>query len=173
MTSLPTAGESGNSSVGALIESRIEPTEPQDGILAALKEHDGKPFTVRTVAKLQEATGDQSIRLSKSYTMTHLEWGRYGATQGREGGSLFVAHTTKNVRVDTVHIEEQNACYYSALKERNWKRRKLLEQPKKLAELDKAIAEYKQASGKLQSLLEGAFDVDRYAIDDALVKGQE
>lgn len=153
-------------SITDLIESQIEKREPQDAILAYLKTQDGKQLTQRTITKLQELTGDKSIRLRKAFGMTSIEWGSYNATSGREGGSLHCTHTEKNVIIDAKKIEENNARHFSALWRRNELRHKALNDIEAVSELKETIDVYVAARQKLEKLLayDTVFEPDAYAI---------
>lgn len=151
---------------------QMEPTEPQNSILAELKKLDGKLLTARTIDALKKATGDASIRLDKSYTMTHIEWGDYRISGGRRGGALLVSHDIKNVRIDAAYIEEHNIAYFAALVERNRERANLLAAGDTLDKLEGAINAYNAAREELNTLLD-SLEVDRYKIEKALVAGRD
>jgi hypothetical protein len=141
-----------------IIESRIESNEPQDTILAYLKENDGKKLTVRDAKKLSELTG-QEIHIDKRFDMTHIEWGTYQQRRVTGGSSLLVAYSEKNVVIDANWIEEKNPAYFSAKDERNEKRQEMLAQPEKMAELQIKIGEYKAAKEAMEDLLDEFPDI--------------
>lgn len=157
-----------------LIRSRIEASEPQDTILTFLRTIEGKRINRTHVEKLRAQVGDADLRLRHQYGMTDLEWGGYTRSDGRQGGSLLLAHREKNVVVDVAYILEHNAAYYSAKDERNKTRQQALAQPEKCAALDQAIADYKAAQVRMVKLLgDDIFDPDRLDIEKKLIEGGE
>jgi hypothetical protein len=138
--------------VKEIIESRIEVSEPQDTILAYLKENDGKKLTVRDAKKLSELTGEE-ITIDKRFGMAHIEWGTWQERQ-KGGRSLLVAYAEKNVAIDVAFVEEHNRAYFSAKDERNQKRREMLADTEKMALLETKIAEFLAAKDAMENLLE-------------------
>lgn len=158
----------GMNKIKTIIESRIEKTEPQFKLLAWLKANaEGKLLTEPLLKKMQEATGDPTLRIRRQYGMTHIEWGGYGESRGERGGSIILAWSEKNVRIDTKLIEEKNAAYFSALLERNETRRKALTNESAMKELDETLLAYIAARDKLKELMAYGtiFAPDRYCIE--------
>lgn len=102
-------------------------SEEPDAILAVLKAHDGKQLTVRLLDKLPG--GSERWHISKSAGMTHLTEWRYTRTGGREGMSFLMAYSTTSVVIDAAWVEEHATCYFSARRERNAKRDRVLTGP--------------------------------------------
>lgn len=153
-------------SIREVILANIEPTEPQDTILAWLKANaDGQRITERHIEKLRKVTGNNSIRLRKNFGMTHIEWDRDKGSPG----SLLLAHKTVNVVIDADEIREKNPAYFSALAERNTVRQQTLQDEKAIAELERQIGIFKEARDYIRQATEyGApFNHDRFAIEEA------
>ena len=147
--------------VKEIVESRIEPAEPQTTILRILKENEDKRLDQRIAKKLVEATGDSSIRLRKEAGMTSIEWGGYSISGGRKGGNLFVSYKVVDVLIDTSFIENNNAAYFSAREQRNQERQSHTDQD--YSNLEEAFEVYKTARKHLKNLLE-KFDADKYTL---------
>jgi hypothetical protein len=64
--------------------------------------------------------------------MTNLETEDYRRSDGNKGISLLVCYGTVNVKIDPTFLEERNAAYFSARKERNAKRHAVLDDPNPL-----------------------------------------
>ncbi len=162
-----------------LIESRIEPLQPQGYIRDHFTERNGKPFTLRDITKLNEAHPGFDFRLKKNFGMTSIEWGKYSQTGGRDGGSVTIAYSEKNVVADLAYLLEHNARYFSALNARNERRQKILADPELMARFERLVADYlavkalmTQRREKLDELLEdfdGPFEPDRLSIIDKLL----
>ncbi len=102
----------------------LEPSEPQNKILAYLKAHDGKKLTARDLPALKEI--DPTIRFYTIAGMHHIEWGAYTRTEGHAGGSLLTAYTTGAPTIDAAFVEKHNLAWFAASVERNEERRKAL-----------------------------------------------
>ncbi len=152
-----------------LIESRMEPTEPQNSILALLKAREGKRIDKRLIAMLNTAVPGHDIRLSLQYGMAKIAWGGWGLyDSGDVGGALFLSGGTKNLCVNTADILERNCAYFSALVERNEKRRAALNSAYDLRILEEAINAYIQARDRLKERLSlDCFSSDNSAIEKA------
>lgn len=155
--------------IPTIIEKSIEPTEPQFKLLAWLKANaEGKLLTEPLLKKMQAAV-DESLRIQRRYGMTHIEWGDYGYHKdtGRPGGSIILAWSEKNVRIDTKLIEEKNAAYFSACLERNETRRKALADEKAMYELDQTLKAFVAYRDKIKELMAHGtvFAPDRYTIE--------
>lgn len=127
--------------IAQIIADSMEPTEAQDTILKLLKEHEDKQLGKRVIDKLNEATDNRyKLRLSASGGMLHIAWGDHNYHQtGKIGGELLIAHQLKNVTIRTADIEAKNPCYYSACKERNAVRERLLQNKKQVIEAQQII----------------------------------
>jgi|TARA_Y100000034_G_C6903283_1_gene418425 hypothetical protein len=154
--------------IASLIRGNIEPNVIQTQIIETLERHNQKPLTKRHIDELKEKV-DDSIYLSKRAGMTNIEWGGYNTSGGNQGGSLLISHQTKNVKVDTVDIVERNPAYFSALRERNQKRRETLANESKtlaIARLEGSVRAFVTARQQIKEALEfgGPFCPDRHAI---------
>ena len=132
--------------IRAIVESHIEPAEPQTAILTYLKAHDGKALTERDAtnirinklnAQYQIVDGASeallallaTVRIRKVAGMTSLEWGGYSASGGNKGGSLLCSYDGKPV-INAEKIEKDfGACWFRAREERNAERAKVLNAP--------------------------------------------
>jgi hypothetical protein len=141
--------------VEGMLRDTREPHAVQDAILEQLKRHhQRKRLDVRVVKDLNAAIPGQEIRLVKGFGTTYLEWGGYGRSQGREGGSLTVAHRTTNLTVDVSFIEAQNEAYFGALRARNARRDEALSEARQgeRRALAEAIHQYNEAVATLTRL---------------------
>lgn len=120
-------------------------------ILEALREHDGKPLTMRHINKFKE-TIDDSIYLRKCHGTTHIGWGNYRQTDAKEGGELLIAHTEKGVVIDAHAIEhDHNGRYFAASDARNLHRTRILaDDSMRLRELGKAMVAFRDAHDAVQ-----------------------
>jgi hypothetical protein len=151
-----------------VIREKMEKTEPQNTILAYCKgEGNGKRLDKRFIAKLQELTGDNTIRDRRRYGMTNIVWGNYDRTGGNQGGSLTIAWSEVNVYIDGALIEEKNIAYFSALVERNKKREEALSQPLNMQNLENAYLALIQAQKNIEAMTEygTVFEPDRYSFE--------
>jgi len=144
-----------------IVAGRIEPLEPQDTILSVLKENDGKRLDKRLIEKLKAATKDDTINLDLRAGMAHIQWGGYG---NNCKGSLLAQYAVKNLRVDAAWIEENNAAYYRAARERNARRAETLKNEDLLTKADVAIEQYIAAREHLETLLK-EFPHDHYELE--------
>jgi len=150
------------SKIKAVIEKNIESQQPQFKLLEWLKANaEAKLLNEPLLKKMQEATGDYSLRIARSAGMTHVLWGFI------KGGSLIVAHTEMRVHIDTKFIERENPSYFSALLKRNEIRRKALADEKAIEELEQTLEIFVAAREKLEKLMGHGtiFDQDRYHIE--------
>src|ERR1019366_9411859 len=109
MNALARENQMSATELAVVIESRMESPEPQTTIVNYLKTRESKPLTVRDEKELKKLTGDEELYISKQYGMTSIKWGG-----GNKGGCLFIAHSEKNVTIDTAKILEKNVCYFGA-----------------------------------------------------------
>jgi hypothetical protein len=105
--------------VRARLLAERESDEP-DAVLAVLKAHDGKPLTKRLLAKLPG--GDARWLIRQVAGMTVLEDRDYLHSQGKRGIHLLMAYQLTGVTIDAAWVEEHNAGYFAARRERNAKR---------------------------------------------------
>lgn len=146
-----------------LITSRHESTEPQNKIIKCLERHNGKPLTKRHIDQLKVEV-DPTIRLSKQYDMSHIEWGPFGNV----GKSLLIDNAIKHVKVDTADIVKRNPAYFDALIARNKQRLSILERPERITQLETQIKLFLKAKEELTDMLEhgGDFTADRHTIEE-------
>jgi len=72
---------------------------------------------------LDKMPGGKAVwRLRKEYGMTHLETLTYTRSGGSEGMSLLLDWKVTSFPVDVKAIEERNAAYFSARRQRNHSR---------------------------------------------------
>jgi len=156
----------------AIMQGHTEDTDTPNKILAALRYNDGKQLTKTTVKKMIEATGIEDLRIVKQFGMTNLGWGQSRGGLTTTAHELLIAHREKNVVIDADWIEENNACFFRAARERNADRAMLLSDPSKLDEMAAAINEWRAACRRLKAALgrhvgvDGSFaNPDRYACE--------
>jgi len=102
--------------VRAKLLAERESDEP-DAVLAVLKAHDGKQLTKRLLAKLPGGEARWLIRQVAG--MTSLEDRDYLHSSGNRGIHLLVAYQLTSVVIDAAWVEEHNAGYFAARRERN------------------------------------------------------
>ncbi len=134
-------------------------------ILEALREHDGKPLTMRHINKFK-AEISESIYLRKCYGMTHIGWGNYRQTDAKEGGELLIAHTEKGVVIDAEKIEhELNGRYFRAADSRNLSRTLLLaDESLKLRDLAKSMIAFHDAHESVNKALKRVDSCDKWSL---------
>ncbi len=153
--------------VAEIIRNNIECEEPAFSILNFLRKHDGKLLNTKLVSKMIEYVGYSSIRISKQYNMTHINWGPYS-----NPSQLLISYQTVNVRIDAKWIEENNACWYSALRERNIKRKEALENPDVLSYLNSMYETINAAENNIKEAYKQYkfLEPDRIRIDEKMRK---
>jgi hypothetical protein len=159
------------SDIRNLVEQSIESSEPQGKILEYLKARDGKTLTRRDEPKLREFCGDSSIRFYHSArNLCYLEWGGYERSGGHEGGALFLAYTDGAPKIDAKFVEERNAAYFSAARERNEARKSVLAQGafafEDCAGAINALQEARERLARLFAFGDGPLAADRYRIEE-------
>lgn len=160
--------------IRALIESQIEPEEPQTTIVEYLGTQSGKRLTERHLQKLRELTGDDSLWLRKQYGMTHINWGEGGDTP--QGGSLLVGWQEKGIVIPSKEdLIERNSCYFAGAQIRNARRKKVLRDHSQIAGLVYIINMHNHLKEALNDLLDYGkpFDSDQYAIRKAFVDEED
>ncbi len=103
-----------------IIKGQIEETEPADTILQVLKENNGKRLDIRFNKKLQDATGDPSVRIAHQYGMVQIVWGP------RSDSTMVVAYTEGCPIINADQVREHNPARFEARDRRNAERRELL-----------------------------------------------
>jgi len=158
--------------VRKIIQDSMEDAETPVAILSALRSHDGKRLTKRTIEAIRKETGIDDVVLRHRCMDTHIEWGGYSRSKGDEGGYIIVAYSEKNVVVDVAFIEKKNPCYFYASRERNEQRNKLLspESTEKLQDFVDAANEWKEAVEKLEPMFDykNSLDVVKYRLQNAV-----
>jgi hypothetical protein len=113
--------------------------------------------------------------------MTSLETWDYTRSQGNRGVHLLVAYDVKNVTIDAAFLEERNAAYYGARRERNAARAAVLADPAVLYELAVRVNAVREARERLAAAEEAleelsgygkAFSADQYEIERLAGKGE-
>ena len=155
-----------------MIASHVEDDETPEAVLAIFKQHDGKQFTKRLLAKLPG--GEERWRIGQTAGMTSLETWDYCRSGGRQGSHFLVAYETKNVEIDAAFLEERNPAQFSARRERNAERKARLADPESLTLLADRISAVRAAREQLAAAeaaleeLSGygkAFGADQYEIE--------
>ena len=144
-----------------LIEDRIESTTIQNQIITSLEQHNQKRLNKRHIDELKDNVCD-SIYLSKSYGMTHIQWTVRDLEEGTKTQQLLISHDIKNVIVDTVDIIDRNPAYFEGLRKRNRERQVTLNKPNEIKALEKIIQTFLDARETLIPMLENV--TDKYTI---------
>ena len=165
MNALARENQMSATELAVVIESRMESPEPQTTIVNYLKTRESKPLTVRDEKELKKLTGDEELYISKQYGMTSIKWGG-----GNKGGCLFIAHSEKNVTIDTAKILEKNVCYFGAAEARNEQRKLALADPDTLARVVSLAKQFLCAQSELAWLMDYGMPLspDSHAIRVAL-----
>lgn len=142
----------------AIIRDGMEDSTIADFVLKSLAKNNGKRLTSRHVDELNQAMPGHDFRIRKQFGWTELAWGAYEPKTSEDGGNLMISRATTNVTIDVAWIEKDNARWFSALKERNKNRRKLLDKTEALAQVADAINQYKSAKATLIKLLKDEND---------------
>jgi len=146
--------------IRSLVETGIEPAEPQTAILGYLRAHDGKKLTKRDLPGLAKVANDPGIMIRTVAGMTNIETSDYRRSDGGRGVSLLIAYALGAVTIDAAWVEERNACYFSARERRNEARAKVLADPSTpntsnaFAELAEAINTLNRARATIEALTE-------------------
>jgi len=141
--------------VRAKLLAARESDEP-DAVLAVLKAHDGKQLTKRLLAKLPGGEARWLIRQVAG--MTSLEDRDYLHSQGNRGTRLLVAYQLTSVVVDAAWVEEKNAAYFAARRERNRLREAAAASPEACQHFAGTLAAYARAKEALDA---AKADLDR------------
>lgn len=135
--------------IRALIESRIEPAEPAEGLYQVLKRHHGEKLTRRILPELQRV--EPSAYLRKIAGMTYIAW------QPKDKdciGSMLVYYSEGAEPIDAGYVREKNPAYFSARVERNEHRAAAVKNVKAQRELAAAIKDYHRAKATIERLTE-------------------
>ena len=141
--------------VRAKLATERESDEP-DAVLAVLKAHDGKQLTKRLLAKLPGGEARWLIRQVAS--MTCLDDRDYLHSQGSKGIHLLVAYQLTRVVIDASWVEEHNAGYFGARRERNRLREAAAASPEACQHFADTLTAYARAK---ESLDAAKADLDR------------
>lgn len=105
----------------AYLTQSHEPDEPVTAIMSFLRSIEGKALTARHLPALQKI--DPTVGIDRSRTdALRIEWGGYGRTGGRSGGSILIHHANAPAServVNANRIEAQNPAYFDARRARN------------------------------------------------------
>ena len=141
--------------VRAKLLAERESDEP-DAVLAVLKAHDGKQLTKRLLSKLPGGNVRWLIRQVAG--MTNLEDRDYLRSQGNRGIHLLVAYQITSVVIDAAWVEEHNAGYFAARRERNRMREAAAASPEACQHFADTLAAFARAKETLDA---ARADLDR------------
>jgi len=145
--------------VRAKLSAEMESDEP-DAVLSVLKAHDGKQLTKRLLAKLPG--GEARWLIHQVAGMTKLTERDYLRSEGRRGTSLLLAYRVSSVTVDSAWVEDANAAYFAARRERNRLRSVCAAEAALCQQMADALTAYAAAKAALDEAKRGLYLLTEY-----------